>query len=975
MTLHAVVRSAPRDNVDARGAVTVDGNRLPPAIPADNVTAMGTNPNQPQIALPPIASTADESRKFLENVLVWPESDQAPGWINMHVNVKNTTPAKNGGKPWVAGWPFKTVDEVLNRASWVESTADFFNVWVCMSQQSDCLTKADGKRKAVRKAANATALKAIWIDCDVKPGDAKHYHALTEAFDALKAFRQRVGLPPPSMVVNSGGGLHVYWISDTPLSVHEWRPYAEGLKALLLREGIKCDTGLTTDAARILRVPGTLNHKYDPPRRVELLQVGQAYEFAKDLAFLTQVSTAVTATVSKPRLSRDIIVPATEPGGGGTFDAPDPAFSTLNVQDASPQDGCTPQEAHLVDPRPIFGKEGCAFLREALRTGGRDYDNPKWNLSVLCTAFMENGNSIAHKVSKGHGTYTPADTQALYERKLADRERGVGYPSCRAIEGTGCKSCVTCPHFAKGKSPLNIRPVVTATVRTPEQDFADPYEEFVGPPFPLEVLSPKLRKFVDATATALGADRSAVATASLAAISGAMNAETTVRLGDDWWEKPIIWVLLVGLPSSLKSPIIDKTTRPLRRIDQERGKLYKKQYAGWLQDKKKIAVPAAPPRCVINDATPEKVAEILSRAPCGSLMVQDEVAGWIESFERYSSGSSRPFYLQAWNGSTFTKDRVGKGKDDLSAEICIDNLALSILGGIQPDKLTKIGDLTDDGLLQRFLAVLMKSSGLPDTYTSVAAAASDYEQLIRSINAAPAQQFKFEEDACEVRDDMLHRLHDLEKVDGFPAPLIAAIGKLKGYFGRLCLVLQVTKIHDPTEHGDNDTFTPEDAARVQQLFGLEPDNSLSGGVNWSQAIARDTAKQADKLIRQFLLPHLFGFYDGVVNGGRERHKLRDLADFVLSTDKDRLRPSDFTAGVRSLRGEPDHRIKEWAGRLCAMGWLDPEEGKPGTPIKAWHVATGLREYFQQRREQARTARAEAHRILKAGGTYGSGRAL
>jgi len=39
--------------------------------------------------------------------------------------------------------------------------ADFFNVWVCMSQQSESTQKANGKLKAVRKAANATWLKAI----------------------------------------------------------------------------------------------------------------------------------------------------------------------------------------------------------------------------------------------------------------------------------------------------------------------------------------------------------------------------------------------------------------------------------------------------------------------------------------------------------------------------------------------------------------------------------------------------------------------------------------------------------------------------------------------------------------------------------------------------------------------------------------------------------------------------------------------
>jgi hypothetical protein len=136
----------------------------------------------------------------LEAVLVWPGSAQANGWINLHVNAKNEPkagePIKNGGKPWVVGWPFKTADEVVNRISWLESATDLFNVWVCMSQQTDMQeTTVNGKikRRAVRKAANATWLKAIWIDCDVKPGDAKHYHTMTDAFDALDAFRDMVG--------------------------------------------------------------------------------------------------------------------------------------------------------------------------------------------------------------------------------------------------------------------------------------------------------------------------------------------------------------------------------------------------------------------------------------------------------------------------------------------------------------------------------------------------------------------------------------------------------------------------------------------------------------------------------------------------------------------------------------------------------------------------------------------------------------
>src|ERR1700757_1779722 len=128
-------------------------------------------------------------------------------------------------------------------------------------------------------------------------------------------------------------------------------------------------------------------------------------------------------------------------------------------------------------------------------------------------------------------------------------------------------------------------------------------------------------------------------------------------------------------------------------------------------------------------------------------------------------------------------------------------------------------------------------------------------------------------------------------VDGFSPAIIGAIGKLRGYFGRLSLVLQFAWNHETqdSEELDASIFTPDAAAELQQATGLLPDdNSLSAGIVWSQLITRRTAEQADKLIRQFLLPHLVGFYDAVVNGGKERDRVRELADFVLSAKSDRL---------------------------------------------------------------------------------------
>src|SRR5262249_53128143 len=95
--------------------------------------------------------------------------------------------------------------------------------------------------------------------------------------------------------------------------------------------------------------------------------------------------------------------------------------------------------------------------------------------------------------------------------------------------------------------------------------------------------------------------------------------------------------------------------------------------------------------------------------------------------------------------------------------------------------------------------------------------------------------------------------------------------------------------------------------------------------------------------------------------------LRAVAGFILASDKDRIRPSDFTQGVRNLRGQPQQKIIEWAGRFCALGWLRPEDETSPAP-KAWLIVPGLREHFADRREQVKAARAAAHQILRAGGT-------
>ena len=132
-------------------------------------------------------------------------------------------------------------------------------------------TSQDGFLNVERKRNNVVSFKPLFIDIDVKPNDPAAYAATAEAEAALQKFLADTGMPEPSMVVRSGsGGLHVYWVADLPMDIATWQPLADALKRACEHHGLKADPVVTADAARILRVPGTLNYKTNPPVVVAL---------------------------------------------------------------------------------------------------------------------------------------------------------------------------------------------------------------------------------------------------------------------------------------------------------------------------------------------------------------------------------------------------------------------------------------------------------------------------------------------------------------------------------------------------------------------------------------------------------------------------------------------------------------------------------------------------------------------------------
>ena len=876
--------------------------------------------------VPPATVPLEQARRFLAKAVPWPQNDE--GYINLiWSELKPGTE-----KPIWSGRACRTLDEALGALTWITKKQGKREIYVCMSSQrlaQEKISRNGYKYLApIRNQRNVVALKSLYVDIDFKGGE----HGHDTPSDAIKALAQLIkatGLPRPSIIVKSGGGLHIHFTLSRALTRAEWQPLAHALAEAGKRHGLKADYQVTTNSARLLRIPGTENNKQDTPRPVTLAGNPLEFDYDPDHLWKALEPYKVATPVLAKSMPDTALFPLRPPIAGINE-----LSAGIDKREYAP--------VHLDD----LAKQ-CGFIREAVATGGQTYSNSMWNLTTLMATFTDDARNDAHRMGNQHPGYTKDTTDEFFDRKEREKtEKGLGLPLCTTISATGCTACQTCPHFANGRSPLAA---VTSkvTARTEPTSYADPYSEFVGPSFPASILPPVLADFVDAEHQALGADLSALAMAALAAVGAALTSETKVQVGDAWYERPIFFVALIGDPSTMKSPVIAKAVKPLSKIDNDRDAAWRVQKALWSQLKaagntNPRPYPAKPARCIIQDATPEKTAEILARDPAGSLMVQDELAGWMANFDRYGSGaSSRAFYLTAFNGGPYLKDRVGQGVRDENAEIRVDNLALCILGGIQPDRLAGLRDLTSDGLLQRFLVVLMAPAKRGSQKHPVAASEAQYAKLIQSVHSAPPSKYLFEPKAEVVLTRVLDRLFALEQVGGFSSALIGAIGKLKGYYARLALTLEVAAKHSTIIQG----------------------HSASAG----RVISMRTAEAAERLLFEFLLPHTFGLYDVVANGGQDRDIIRAIGDFILASDKDRLRPSDLTAGVRRLRNQPSNKIAEWASRFCALGWLRPEDEKALVP-KAWLVEPGLRTYFAARRQHAQTARAAAHEILKAGGT-------
>lgn len=274
-----------------------------------------------------------------------------------------------------------------------------------------------------RKAEEAKAVKSFFVDLDV--GEGKGYNSKEEALDAIDKFILENELPPP-VRIDSGGGVHAYWLFDKDVPAIEWKPYAEKFKNFCLSHGLNIDPVVTADLARILRCPDTFNQKTDPPIPTKLIgsdiPVYSFDEFKNFLGEVAQSHDQLIASLPKTGLSEDQRKMM-------KLDNFQSKFSDIAI-------------------KSLQGK-GCNQIKFILENA-KTLTEPIWYSGLSIAQHCSDRDTAIHMMSEEHPGYNREATI-----KKAEATQGMPH-SCETFNNVNPGGCEGCPHRGKITNPLAL---------------------------------------------------------------------------------------------------------------------------------------------------------------------------------------------------------------------------------------------------------------------------------------------------------------------------------------------------------------------------------------------------------------------------------------------------------------------------------------------------------------------------------------
>lgn len=293
-----------------------------------------------------------------------------------------------------------------------------------------------------RKEEDCIWVKSFFIDLDVEHGDVR-YDSKAEAVEDLKRFTDEIGWPSPTLL-DSGGGIHAYWIFDEEMPADEWVGYAKKFEQLCVAHNLRADPQVLANASIPLRAPGTVNYRYDPPRPATLLTEVYTYDVQVLLHALGPVEESFDLKRVDKGLDPDTQAIMEKRHGNFEYD-----FSKIVIASAE--------------------GNGCEQIKWIIENAA-ECPEPLWYAGLSVAIRCRDAGRAIHLMSEGHPNYDPVDT----ERKAAQSLREANWAhGCSAFRALGPDRCEGCSYAGRIVGPIDIGKLV----KLPELPEPEPQPE------------------------------------------------------------------------------------------------------------------------------------------------------------------------------------------------------------------------------------------------------------------------------------------------------------------------------------------------------------------------------------------------------------------------------------------------------------------------------------------------------------------
>jgi hypothetical protein len=306
-------------------------------------------------------------------------------------------------------------------------------------------TFVDNTKQAT--VSNIAYHRSYFVDIDCGP--TKFYKSKQEGVTALYAFCEHTGLPVP-MLVDSGNGIHAYWMLGEDVPYNLWKPVGIRLKELTHEFGFQVDSSVTGDGARILRVPDTVNTK-DPSKskRVYIKIAAEPISFAEFSQIVPPAITHNTLNLGQTDdLTKSLMGGEHSPSKFEIILRKSRKFiSNQEKVKVVSTDG--EGNESIVFKNKIF--ERCAGCAQVLYADEHrnTLEEPLWWAILSIAKACTDGAEAIHTISEGHPNYTVSETEEKSSRFKGPR-------TCLEFQKDNPDICRGCIHKGKITSPIQL---------------------------------------------------------------------------------------------------------------------------------------------------------------------------------------------------------------------------------------------------------------------------------------------------------------------------------------------------------------------------------------------------------------------------------------------------------------------------------------------------------------------------------------